>query len=112
MAKLSPAKVLFQNTLVRRRPHLACDPVRAELSESEGRRDLPEEGDDVDVLDPSLGVGVVLAPEAHELVEVVGAEDGPVAGQVVKVVHDDGHEEVEDEERAAAGQGGCYSVVS
>ena len=31
---------------------------------------------------------------------MVGAEDGPVAGEVVEVVHDDGHEQVEDEEAA------------
>ena len=85
----------------RQRPHLARDPVRTQLSEPERRRDLPEESDDVDVLDPALGVGVVLAPQPDELVEVVGAEDGPVTGQVVEVVHDDGHEEVEDEEGAA-----------
>ena len=47
-----------------------------------------------------LGVWVVLGPQPHELVEVVGAEDGPVAGEVVEVVHDDGHEQVEDEEAA------------
>ena len=77
--------------------------MRAELSEPEGRRDLPEEGDDVDVLDPSLGVRVVLAPEADELVEVVRAQDGPVARQVVKVVHDDRHEQVQDQEGTASG---------
>ncbi len=58
--------------------HLASDSVRTELSESERRRDLPEQGDDVDVLDPALGVGVVLGPEADELVQVVRAKDGPI----------------------------------
>ena len=52
--------------------------MRTELSESERRRDLPEQGDDVDVLDPALGVGVVLGPEADELVQVVRAKDGPI----------------------------------
>ena len=52
------------------------------------------------MLDPALGVGVVLAPQPDKLVEMVGSEDGPVPGQVVKVVHDDGNEEVEDEEGA------------
>ena len=46
-----------------------------ELSEPEWRRDLPEEGDDVDMLDPPLGIRVVLGPQPHELVEVVRAED-------------------------------------
>ena len=31
---------------------------------------------------------------------MVGSEDGPVPGQVVKVVHDDGNKQVEDEEGA------------
>lgn len=47
------------------------------------------------------GGGVVLGPDPLELVEVVGAEDGPVARQVVEVVHDDGHEEVDDLGRGA-----------
>ena len=74
--------------------------MRTELSESERRRDLPQQRYDVDVLDPALGVGVVLAPQPDELVEVVRAEDAPVPGQVVKVVQDDRDEEVEDEEGA------------
>ena len=35
-----------------------------------------------------------------ELVQMVRAEDRPVAGQVVKVVHDHCHKQVEDEEAA------------
>ena len=49
---------------------------------------------------PYLGVGVVLGPESDELPQVVEPEDGPVPGQVVEVVHDDGHEEVQHEEGA------------
>lgn len=44
----------------------------------------------------SLGLGVVLSPDPLELVQVMGPEDGPVPCQVVKVVHDDSHEEVND----------------
>jgi hypothetical protein len=36
----------------------------------------------------------------NKLVEMVGAQDGPVPGEVIEVVHDDGDEEVEDEEGA------------
>ena len=76
------------------------------------------------MLDPALGVGVVLAPQPDKLVEMVGSEDGPVPGQVVKVVHDDGHEQVEDEEgtedeesdevnvgKVGAATSGCSSVI-
>ena len=52
----------------------------------------------------SLCAGVVLGPDADELVEVVRAEDGGVPGEVVEVVHDDRHEEVEHDEGAKGGQ--------
>ena len=52
------------------------------------------------MLDPALGVRVVLAPEPDELVEMVGSENRPISGQVVEVVHDDGDEEIENEEGA------------
>ena len=72
----------------------------AELSKAERRRDLPQQGHHVHVLDEALGVRVVLRPEVDKLSEMVRAEDGPVPGQVVEVVHDDGYEQVEDEEAA------------
>lgn len=49
---------------------------------------------------PPLGVRVVLAPQPNKLVQVVRSQDTPIARQVVKVVHDDGHKQVDDEERA------------
>jgi hypothetical protein len=49
---------------------------------------------------PCLGVGVVLGPEGDELPQVVESKDGPVPGQVVEVVHDDGNKEVQHEEGA------------
>lgn len=41
------------------------------------------------------GSGVVLCPHSDELIEVVRPEDGGVAGQVLKVVHDDGHKQIQ-----------------
>ena len=72
----------------------------AELSKAERRRDLPQQGHHVHVLDSPFGVRVVLRPETNKFVQMVRAEDGPVPGQVVEVVHDDGYEQVEDEEAA------------
>ena len=46
----------------------------------------------------SRSAGVEVRPCGDELAQVVGAEDGGVAGEVVEVVHDDGHEEVEHDE--------------
>ena len=49
--------------------------------------------------------GVELCPGGYELPQVVGAEDGGVPGQVVEVVHDDGHEQVEHQEAAEEDEG-------
>ena len=48
----------------------------------------------------SHSAGVKLCPGGDELAQVVGAEDGGVPGEVVEVVHDDGHEEVDHDEAA------------
>ena len=53
----------------------------------------------------SHSAGVKLCPGGDELSQVVGAEDGGVPGEVVEVVHDDGHEEVEHEEAAEEDKG-------
>ena len=57
------------------------------------------------VVDPPRGAGVVLGPDPHELVQVVSPEDGGVPGQVVEVVHDDGHKQVEHQEAAEEDEG-------
>lgn len=44
----------------------------------------------------SLGLWVVLCPDGLELIQVVRAQDGPVTCEVVEVVHDDSHKEVDD----------------
>ena len=53
----------------------------------------------------SRSAGVEVRPCGYELAQVVGAEDGGVAGEVVEVVHDDGHEEVEHDEAAEEDEG-------
>lgn len=45
-----------------------------------------------------LSAGIILGPDPDELIEVVGAEDGGVPREVIKVVHDDRHEQIEHEE--------------
>ena len=52
------------------------------------------------MLDSAFSVWIIFRPETHKLIKMVGAEYGPVSSEVIKVVHDDGHEEVEDEEAA------------
>ena len=42
---------------------------------------------------------VVLGPDPLELVQVMRAQDRPIARQVIKVVHDDGDKQVDDLKR-------------
>lgn len=44
----------------------------------------------------SLSLRVILRPNGLELIQVMRAQDGPVSCEVVKVVHDDSHKEVDD----------------
>ena len=41
------------------------------------------------------GSGVVLGPNPDKLVQVMRSQDGRVSGQVLKVVHDDRHKQVQ-----------------
>ena len=50
------------------------------------------------MLDEPFGIGIILAPEMNKLREMVRPKNGPIPGEVVKVVHDDGNEEVEHQE--------------
>lgn len=43
----------------------------------------------------SRGLRIVLRPDLLELVQMVGTQDRPVAGQVVEVVHDHRHEQID-----------------
>ena len=48
----------------------------------------------------SRSTWIKVSPGRDELPQVVRAEDGGVSGEVVKVVHDDGHEQVDHDEGA------------
>lgn len=39
--------------------------------------------------------GVILGPDTHVLIQVVGTQDGGVSGEVLEVVHDDGDKEIQ-----------------
>lgn len=91
----------------------------AEFAESQRGTDFPEQRYHVQVFDPSLGIRIVFAPQADELVQMMRTQNTPVPGQVIEVVHNDGHEQVDDEERAqhikgnevGEGDAGTASVV-
>jgi len=52
------------------------------------------------VVDLAGGVRIVFGPDPHELVEMMRAQDRRVSREVIEVVHDDGDEEIQHEERA------------
>lgn len=39
--------------------------------------------------------GVILGPDTHVLIQVVGTQDGGISGEVFKVVHDDSNKKVQ-----------------
>lgn len=51
-------------------------------------------------MDLTGGVRIVLGPDPHELVEMMRAQDRRVPREIIEVVHDDGDEEIQHEERA------------
>ena len=52
-----------------------------------------------------LRTRIVFCPDPDKLVQMVSTQDGTVSGEVVEVVHDDGHEQVEHEEAAEEDEG-------
>ena len=45
-----------------------------------------------------LGIRIIFRPKDNKFSQVMGAKNGPIPGKVIKVVHDDGNEKVEDKE--------------
>ena len=43
----------------------------------------------------SLSFWVVFGPESHELVQMVRPQNGPIASEIVEVIHDDSHKEID-----------------
>ena len=95
--------------------YLAGHAMRTQFSKAQWGRDFPgqniqdlkmieghkpKKSDNVNMLDEPLGIGIVFAPQMNKLGKMVGTKDGPVPREVVKVVHDDRNEEVENEEGA------------
>ena len=54
------------------------------------------------------GFRVIFSPDLLKLIQVMRTEKRPITGQIVKVVHDDSHKQVEDLRRA---ENKDYSVV-
>ena len=83
-----------------RQGHLASNSMRTQFTKAKWWGNLPEQGNNIHMLNEALGVWVILRPKVNKLPEMVGPKDGPVPCEVVEVVHDDGNEEVEHKEGA------------
>ena len=78
--------------------YLASNTVRAQFTKTKWRRYFPQESYNVHMLDETLGIWIIFRPEMDKFSQMMRAKDGPITGEVVKVVHDDGNEQVENQE--------------
>lgn len=62
------------------------------------------------VMHTATATRIDLTPSSHVLVEMMSAQNGRVTCQVVEIVHDDGHEQVEHEKRAEKDEANEVSV--
>lgn len=79
---------------------LVREPIRALVAKPQRRVHILQHVVHLRVVDLAGGVRIVLGPDPHELVEMMRAQDRRVPGEVIEVVHDDGDEEIQHEERA------------
>ena len=85
-------------------------PVGTLASKAKGRVHVLQHVVHFRVVDLASGTGVVFRPDPDELVQVVCPEDGGVSRQVVKVVHNHSHEQIEHEEATEKDEGDKVSV--
>lgn len=75
---------------------LAGHAMRTEFAEAQRRRYFTQQCDHIQMLDASLGIRIVFAPQAYELIQMMWAQDGPIPSQVVEIIHNDGHKQIDD----------------
>ena len=68
----------------------------AELSKSQGWGYSLKQNYNIHVLDAASSLGIILGPDPHVLVQMMWAENRPITCQIVKVIHDDSDEQVND----------------
>lgn len=61
-------------------------------------------------MDLAGGVRIVLGPDPHEFVEMMGAQDRRVPREIIEVVHDNGDKEIQHKKRAEEDEGHEVSV--
>jgi len=45
-----------------------------------------------------FGIRIIFGPKGHKLAQMMRSEDGPIPGEIIKIVHDDSNEKVENQE--------------
>ena len=75
--------------------NLASHSMWTELSEAQRWWYFAQKGDHVQMFDSASGIGIVLTPQPHKLIQMVRTKNGPISRQIIKVIHDDSHKEVD-----------------
>ena len=78
--------------------YLASHTVRAEFAKTKGRWNFAKQSNNINMFNPAFCIRIILAPKSHKLIQMVRAQNRPIPGQVVKIVHDDGDEQVKNQE--------------
>lgn len=89
---------------------LVGEPIRALITKPQRRVHVLEHFVHLPVMDLAGRVRIVFRPDANELVQVVSTQDRRVSRKVIEIVHDDGDEEVQHEERTEENEGDEVSV--
>ena len=70
----------------------------AQFTKAKWRRYFSQQSYNINVLDETLGVRIIFRPEMDKFSKMMRTKNGPITGEVVKVVHNDGNEQVENQE--------------
>lgn len=89
---------------------LISQPIRAFIAEAQGRIHVLEHVVHLAVMDLTGRVWIVFGPYPDEFVQMMSTENGRVPREVVEIVHDDGNEQIQHQERTEEYEGNEISV--
>lgn len=89
---------------------LVREAIRAFIAKSQRRVHILQHVVHFRIVDLAGGVRIILGPDPHEFVEMVGTQDRRVPREIIEVVHDDGDKEIQHEKRADEDEGHEVSV--
>ena len=62
------------------------------------------------MFDKTFSIWVIFRPKVDKLGQMMRSQNGPITSEIVKVVHDDGNEEVQHDESAKEDEGDKVDV--